>query len=81
MDFERAKRNYPHRFTMEHIPDWARQKCNDTFFYAPQFRSDKEWFEHTVFPPNPLCDKEHCYTSGQTWPLGKQLSSPYRGPL
>lgn len=77
MDFETAKRLYPHRFTMEHVPDWAKQKCNDAFFYAPQFRSDQEWFEHTVFPPNPMCDKNHCYSSRETWPLGKQLDAPY----
>lgn len=77
--FDDAKQQYVHRFTMEHVPSWAKDPTDDGRFYAPQFASDKEWYEHTTFPGEPghkggLTD---CYTSGMTWPLGKWLTAPY----
>jgi hypothetical protein len=77
LSFERAKAQYVHRYTMEHVPAWARTPCNG-MFYAPQYRSDKEWYDSTVFPgEGPEAGKDHCYSSGQTWPLGQWLTAPY----
>jgi hypothetical protein len=80
-----ARADYPHRYTMEHVPAWAmRRPCDsggtETRYYAPQFRSDQEWYENTIFPEEgrPETEDDHCYTSGQTWPLGQWLDSPYR---
>ena len=29
ISFEQAKARYPHRFTMEHVPAWSRERpCN-----------------------------------------------------
>ena len=80
MTFNEAKRCYPHRFTMEHTPQWAGKVREDGTYYAPQYRTDREWFENTVFPPShPLGPGEtSCYSTGATWPLGQSLSSPYR---
>ena len=75
--FDEAKRRYVHRFTMEYIPGWALVQRNDGTYYAPQYRSDKEWYELTVFPPNEMCYKNNCYSACQTWPLGKFLNKPY----
>lgn len=74
---------YVHRFTAEHVPGWAR---GDTGFpgrfYAPQFASDREWYDHTTFPGEEghlaLGDRDSCHTSGQTWPFGQWLPEPYR---
>jgi len=79
MTFENAKALYVHRFTMEHVPAWARKPLSDGRFYAPQYSSDREWFEHTLFPPNNPLGKRvsDCYSSGQTWPLGQWLDAPY----
>ena len=84
MKIEEAKRKYVHRYTMEHIPEWARQRpCDsggtETRYYAPQFRTDREWFENSLFPPNnPLGPRyTECYTTGETWPLGQWLDKPY----
>ncbi len=78
--FEQAKAQYVHRYTAEHVPAWSRQPMDNGGFYAPQFRSDREWYENTKFAgESDLADKRHCYTSGQTWPLGKVLAAPYRG--
>ena len=85
--FAQACARYIHRFTMEHVPAWAaRRPCDDggdaTWYYAPQFLSDREWYDNTVFPSEP----EHsaiskrdtsCYTTGQTWPLGQHLAARY----
>ncbi|MEY9247592.1 hypothetical protein [Bradyrhizobium elkanii] len=85
ISFEQAKARYVHRFTMQHVPAWALQPVDMTIngqgpcFHAPQFRSDREWYENTKFPgESPLADKRHCYTTDQTWPLGCWLLSPYR---
>ena len=48
------------------------------WFYAPQYRTDREWFENTVFPPNQMCHGTDCFSTNPSWPLGKQLSAPYR---
>lgn len=73
-----AKAQFVHRFTMEHVPKWTKSRRDDGTFYAPQFSSDAEWYAHTLFHgESPLADKNHCHTSGQTWPLGKSLAEPY----
>lgn len=76
LSFKDACAQYVHRFTMEHVPTWARQQREDGSYYAPQFRTDREWYENTVFPPqNGL--RKYCTTSGETWPLGKSLNKPF----
>ncbi len=84
LSFERAKAQYVHRYTMEHVPAWAKERpCDhggtETRYYAPQFRTDREWYDNTLFHgESELADKHHCYTSGQTWPLGQWLDKPFR---
>jgi hypothetical protein len=83
--FEDACRMYPHRYTMEHIPHWAKAPCTNErtgeviFYYAPQYRSDREWYENTLFPGEPghLIGKRHCQSEKATWPLGQKLSELY----
>ncbi len=88
--FEQAKAQYVHRFTMEHVPAWSRKTPFDDGgtekrYYAPQFRTDKEWYDATIFPGEEKYKaifvgggrKTHCYTTGQTWPLRKWLDQPY----
>lgn len=77
---EEAKKNYPHRYTMEHVPSWAREgQPTPDKYYAPQYASDQEWYDNTIFPG----EVEHfggkeCISIGQTWPLGKLLDEPYQ---
>lgn len=79
LSFERAKAQYVHRFTMDHVPQWARKARPDGAFCAPQFASDREWYDNTVFEgESELASRSHCYTNGQTWPLGKALDKPLR---
>lgn len=77
--FEQATSRYVHRFTMEHVPAWAKARREDGTFYAPQYRTDREWYENTTFPGEPghIGDKRHCYTSNQSWPLGQSLKAAY----
>lgn len=77
MTFEEARARYVNRFTMEHVPAWAMKRREDGTYHAPQYKSDREWYENTHFPPHPLCDKGHCHSHSQTWPLGKSLPGPY----
>jgi hypothetical protein len=79
MTLELAKRMYLHRFTLEHVPAWALVPAPNGKYYAPQYRSDAEWFENTVFPPNNPLSKMDCCSSGQTWPMGQWLSAAYTG--
>jgi hypothetical protein len=87
LSFREACRRYPHRFTMEHVPAWARApyyhtKAKRYVGYAPQFRTDREWYDNTTFPGDeghPEFSGSDCHTSGQTWPLGRGfLEQPYR---
>lgn len=74
---------------MEHIPQWAHtphkhtggEFDGQTLFYAPQYRTDREWYAATLFPGDagyPYGARDTtCYSSGQTWPLGKWLARRY----
>lgn len=71
---------------MDHVPAWSRQPVDMTIdgkgpsYYAPQFASDREWYENTKFKGEAgwLGVGDDCYTSGQTWPLGHWLDKPFR---
>ena len=79
---EQAKARYVHRFTMEHVPAWARLAIwseSGAKYHAPQFNSDQEWYDKTLFHgESELATLKHCYTSGQTWPLGRWLNKPFK---
>lgn len=79
MTFEEARRRYLHRFTMEHIPEWAKKPAPNGKFYAPHYRSDQEWYENSLFPPNnPYGIGSECHSANQSWSLGQWLDNPYR---
>lgn len=85
ISFEQAKARYPHRFTMEHVPAWSRERpCNhggtETWFYAPHFRTDREWYDATLFPGEGHVSKRdlYCFTQNLTWPLGQKLDQPFQ---
>lgn len=71
------------RFTMEHIPEWYKNRPMQSGkgrYFAPHFRSDREWYDNTVFhgelkhyggPTN--------YQSiNQTWPLGTWIDYEFK---
>jgi hypothetical protein len=76
LSFEDAKREYINRFTMEHVPAWAKKPLDNGKYYAPQYKSDQEWYDNTVFPPFTM-NKKYCESSNATWPLGQFLSEPF----
>lgn len=81
MSFEQAKAKYTNRYTMEHVPAWAAKPCGGNgLYYAPQFKSDKEWYDNTLFYGEIgfTGKRGDCYTNGQTFPLGNWLDSPYK---
>lgn len=79
IDLRTAKLRYPYRFTMEHVPSWARVRQSDGTFPAPQFRTDQEWYDNTTFPGESGLSKnaKYCEIRNQSWPLGKKLSEVY----
>lgn len=77
MTFEEACARYVHRYTMEHVPAWARQPVGDGRWYAPQYSTDRDWYNSTLFPPDNPYDKKACHSTNQTWPLGDWLDKPY----
>ena len=76
-----AKAEYLHRYTMGHKPGWAIPMFEGNGkFYAPHFRSDQEWYGHSTFPGEEAHKGrawDDCHTTGQTWPLGNWLDTPY----
>lgn len=75
---EIAKSRYPYRYTMEHVPAWAKTSAPNGKYYAPQYTSDQEWYARTAFPPNNPYSRSDCHSTGQTWPLGQWLSKPFK---
>jgi hypothetical protein len=85
ISFEEAKRRYPHRFTMEYVPAWSHHplppRADGTErHYAPQYRTDREWYDKTLFPGEGHVSRRdrHCYSAGQSFPVGLFLTEPYR---
>lgn len=70
-----ARARYPHRYTLEHTPDWAREPAPNGQRYAPQYRSDQEWYDRTLFPGEGHVHRseKHCFSSNQSWPRGEWL--------
>ena len=80
VSFAPACAQYLNRYTMDHQPEWTREMFDGNGkFYAPHFRSDQEWYDRTTFPGERghKGDRTNCHTTGQTWPLGKWLDTPY----
>jgi hypothetical protein len=78
VSFDKACREFVHRFTMEHVPAWAKEPNPLGGFYAPHFRTDREWYDNTLFKgETELASPRHCYTTGHTWPMGQRLTAPY----
>ena len=75
--FEQAKAAYVHRFTMEHVPGWASLPTSNGKFYAPQYRTDREWYDNTKFPSHNFAG--YCDSRNQSWPLGRWLDKPFTG--
>ena len=42
-------------------------------YYAPQYRTDREWYDNTVFPPESGF-KDSCESRNPSWPLGEDGS-------
>ena len=92
-DFAEMCQQYPHRYTMEHIPQWviASNAPGATrssqyhvdgrrVYYAPVYASDREWYDNTLFPGEAgyIGDGSACFSTGATFPLGRYLSGPYK---
>lgn len=80
-DQELAKRMYVHRYTRDHIPNWARySKRPDGRLYPVQFASDADWLRHTQFrvtiDGRLRKDASYCY-SRPTYPDNPELRRPY----
>ena len=79
MAFEQAKNRYVHRFTADHIPDWARQKADNGRYHAPGFSSDRDWYEKTIFPgEGNISSRSRFCESKPDFPFGKWLVEPFR---
>lgn len=76
---------YQHRYTGEHIPEWAVLTAPVRFkgvshFYAPTYATDKEWYDNTDFPGEGDVSSKatHCESHNYTFPFGKWLAEPYQ---
>lgn len=81
LTFAQAKAMYSNRFTMEHVPPWSQDPHphnGKPRYYAPQYRTDAEWYENTNFPGEDNVPEGFCLSRNQSWPLGEWLSEPYR---
>lgn len=80
ISFETAKKQFPHRFTMDNVPEWSQHVRSDGTFYAPHFASDQEWYDNYRFPGDEglHANTITCELVGRlTWPLGQYLTAPF----
>ena len=83
MSFDDAKKKFGNRYTLEHVPAWAKNEFTSSSgekkFYAPQYKSDQEWYDNTTFPPHNNFSKKDCCSVKASWPKGKWLKAPLSG--
>ena len=48
-DQETAKAGFVYRYTLDNIPEWAKELRPDGTHYMPHFASDQEWLNNTWF--------------------------------
>jgi len=78
ISFKEACSRYVHRFTMEHVPDWSRIPMKNGEFYAPQYRTCREWYDNTAFHGESMhASRKNCYSTNLSWPLGRMLKEVY----
>lgn len=67
-DQEYAKSAFVHRYTKDHVPEWARHEGSN---HSVQFASDDEWLANTQFVVNKSGrlnrNARFCYAK-PTWP-------------
>jgi len=66
-----ALNRFVHRYTRDHIPQWAKIPRDNGKFYPMQFASDTDWLEHTVFwitAKGELSNRHNYCQSTPTWP-------------
>lgn len=74
LSFTEACARFPHRYTVDHIPAHVRHRQPNGLFLAPQYASDGEWYEKTLFAgESPLANSRYCHSDGQSWPFGQWL--------
>ena len=69
---------YVHRYTGEHVPQWATKRRWDGSRYMPQHATDSDWLHHTTFAVNKdgrLNQKSTHAESTPSWPYGSHESS------
>ena len=77
--FEAAKAKFTNRYTMENVPGHTSIAAGNGKFYAPQYASDKEWYDRTFFKgESELATDRHCYSTCPSWPLGQWLEAPFK---
>lgn len=68
-------RSFPHRYTKEHVPAWAKRPRPNGKPYRPQFATDAEWLAGTQFAVTIYGRLDnrvrHCLTISPTWPDGQ----------
>lgn len=71
-----ALAHFVHRYTREHMPEWARKPRKDSKLYPVQFVSDADWLAHTYFSvtkDGKLSRRERYCQSHPTWPDNPEL--------
>jgi len=73
-----AKAQFKNRYTLEHIPAWARTQCGNGKYYAPGYATDLEWYNNTEFfgEGQAATTRNECYSSNHTFPMGTWLDEP-----
>ncbi len=80
LSLELAQKTFRDRFTMEWVPYWAKIACANGKYYAPQYVTDQEWYEKTLFRgESVLATERFCYSQDPTFPLGLWLDAPFEG--
>lgn len=80
LTLKQAQKQFPHRFTMEHVPRMAKDMLPNNKYPAPQYRTDQEWYDNTVFhgEPGHFGPKNTCVCTAATFPMGAFLDEPYK---
>lgn len=79
ISYEEARRRYTKRFTMEHMPAWAKKRLPNGKYPAPKYANDLEWYTRTEFIGEGTLNVSRYIRENQpSYPIGRYLPKPYK---
>lgn len=78
LSIDEARRRFVKRFTLNHIPHWAKHKLPNGKYPGPRYESDQHWYATSEFIGFGATGVRKYIREGKpTYPVGRFLDAPF----